>query len=121
LVKVSPYQIGPRCLQQTAITLDVSSIQPLERFIGLIPKSKNPRDPVRICRVFRDIPNQCGIRFLLPAKRVVHDGIPMRAFATSPSLSVRAHSIRRGGTCHLGTTHQANGGTGGPYGGGSIF
>ena len=41
---------------QTGITLGISSVQPLERFVGLVPESINLGDLERItCMVFRQL------------------------------------------------------------------
>jgi hypothetical protein len=37
---------------ETGVTLDISSVEPLERFVGLIPERINPGDLVRILREF---------------------------------------------------------------------
>jgi hypothetical protein len=43
------------CRHQTGITLSISSVQPLERFAGLVPESINHGDLERItCMVFHD-------------------------------------------------------------------
>ena len=56
--------------------LGISSVQPLERFVGLVPESINLGDLVRTaCMEFRYEPTQCGVRLLFPAKRVVGNRI----------------------------------------------
>ena len=57
---------------QTVITLRVSAVQPLERFVGLVPESINLGDLVRtICVVLRNQLPQCGVRLFFPTNRVL--------------------------------------------------
>src|SRR5580700_7623188 len=57
---------------QTGITLGISSAQPLECFVGLVPESINLGDLVfTICVLFRNQLPQCGVRVFFPTKRVL--------------------------------------------------
>ena len=52
--------------------LGISSVQPLERFDGLVPESINLGDLERtICAVFRNQLPQCGVRLFFPTNRVL--------------------------------------------------
>jgi hypothetical protein len=61
-----------RACHQTGITLSISSVRPLERFVGLVPESINLGDLARtVCVVFRNQLPQCGVRLFFPTNRVL--------------------------------------------------
>src|SRR6266851_4516322 len=46
-------------LDQTGVPLSIRSVQPLERFVGLVPERIHAGDLVRIARISRDCLIQC--------------------------------------------------------------
>jgi hypothetical protein len=56
-------------MDQTVVTLDIGSVQPLERFVGLVPESINLGDLVGAnCLVFRNqLPQSCVRLFFRPS------------------------------------------------------
>ena len=63
---------------QIKIMLGISSVQPVERFVGLVPESVNGGDLERTTCMGLHQPAQCGVRVLFPAKRVVRKRIQTR-------------------------------------------
>src|SRR5229473_7799318 len=46
---------------QTGVPLSIRSVQPLERFVGLVPESIDRGDRVRTAWIFRNQLTQCGV------------------------------------------------------------
>ena len=67
------------CRHHTGIMLGISSVQPLERFVGLVPETINRGDLECItCMVFRSQLTQFGVRLAFPTKRVIRKRIQPR-------------------------------------------